>query len=857
VSPGLRRWAARLRRRQAEGPAPLDVRVVCFREVLHANNTALGYMAQIQQALAGDTRLTSAGVRRLVAGVTTQTHRMIVNLNRMTGDRFLEIAPRFDRLKNEIARMVEATPTPTFKTVGFVVPLREIDASLAELVGQKSAFLGEANRLLPGRVPAAFGTSVDAYREFMAAGGLGDRIAAVLAGVPANSVSGCFEASAQLTQLVESAAVPDEVAAALTEGATALGAEARARLAVRSSALMEGGMEVSFAGQYRSLLNVPVARVVDAFRSVVASKYSPEALAYRMARGFTDPEVAMCCCVMTMVDATAAGVMYSACQIDGRNLSLVQAVRGLGQSAVDGSAAPDSYWVDCRTRSVADRRLGRQAWQIVPSAHEGTLREPVPDGCDGTPILADRQVLEIARLAHDLEPLVASPVDMEWAIDADGRLFILQVRPQPAWTGTRTRRAERPIPGYPLLVGRGAPASPGTACGTVCRVESDLDILRCPPGAVVVTRQASPRLAVLLPTVAAIVADMGEVTGHLATVARELRVPALFATHAATTALAQGALVTVDATNGAVYGGRVAPLLEGARTDAATRPPDPHRDMLASVADLIVPLTLRDRLASSYSARACHTLHDVIRFCHQATIEAMFDLGDQALRRGDPLHRLVSGVPIDCRLFDLGGGLAPVEAGADVSLAQVVCRPMRVLWQGMTDSRVHWNRPRPVSLPGLMSAMVNYNFDQDSRMRPMGEPSYVFVTAEYLSLNSRLGFHFATVDARVGDVVESNYVSFRFVGGSTGIEQRSRRARLLQRILGGAGFETDCRADLLTARLRHQPPGVMDDAIRLLGVLMAYVNHLDMALVSDEAVLDYERAFLAQDYGYAGRTGGA
>jgi pyruvate,water dikinase len=838
-----------LLKRRAGGSIPLEIRVACFREVLHANNAALGYIARIQQTLDGEARVSASAVQRLTTGVVTQTYRMVTNLNRLTGGRFDEVAQRFDVLKDDVRRRVEVAPT--LKTVGYTAPLTDLDGSMAEMFGQKSALLGEANRLLPGHVPGAFGTSVHAFRAFMAADHLGEKIAELLAAMPADSVSACFETSAQATQLVETARVPDDVAAAIEQGVTGLGGS-DVRVAVRSSALMEGGLEVSFAGQYRSLLNVPASRAVEAFRSVVASKYSPEALTYRTARGFDDHEVAMCCCVMQMIDATAAGVMYSGCAAEGKSLGLIQAVRGLGQSAVDGSAEPDSYWVDCRSRAVVERRAGRQSWRIAPAETEGTVRVAVSERPVAALILSDRQALAIAALAHRLEPLVGSSVDMEWAIGRDGRVNILQVRPQSASSVTRPSRREAPVPGHHVLVSTGSQASPGVAVGAVFRVEGDLDILRCPPGAVVVTRYASPRLAVLLPRAAAVVADMGEVTGHLATVARELRVPAVFATRTGTRALETGVVVTVDAGNGIVYQGHVEALAPR-ESAATTRPRDPHRERLASVADRIVPLTLRDRLASGCSAGACRTLHDLIRFCHQATIEAMFELGDQALRQGDPLHRLVTDVPLDCRLFDLGGGLAAAEEGSSVSLEQVRCRPMLALWKGMTDPRVHWNRARPVSLPGLMSAMVNYNFDEDARMRHMGEPSYVFVTSDYLNLNSRLGYHFSTVDACVGNVVESNYVSFRFVGGSTGIAQRSRRAILLERLLDRLGFETDRRADLLTARLRHREPEVMDEALRHLGLLTAYVNHLDMSLVSDEAVLDYERAFLAEDYGFAGR----
>jgi pyruvate,water dikinase len=151
-----------------------------------------------------------------------------------------------------------------------------------------------------------------------------------------------------------------------------------------------------------------------------------------------------------------------------------------------------------------------------------------------------------------------------------------------------------------------------------------------------------------------------------------------------------------------------------------------------------------------------------------------------------------------------------------------------------------------------MSALVNYNFDQDSRVRAMGEPSYAFISGDYLNLNSRVGYHFSTVDSRVGDVVESNYASFRFVGGSTGVEQRSRRAMLIQRLLAAHGFETDCKADLVNARLRHKPAAEMEAALTLVGLVTGFVNHLDMALTSDALVRLHEEKFMAGDYSFKG-----
>jgi pyruvate,water dikinase len=825
--------------------------MTCYREVLQANNTALGLVARIQEALAGERAVTAAESRRLVAGVTVQTFRMITNLNRMTGDRFPVLVRRFHDLRGRISGQTEVTPY--LGSVGFTVPLAEVGAEMAEVVGQKSAFLGEAHRLLPGRVPEGFATTEPAYREFIDSSGLAERIAGVMATLDASDTAASFSAAARITQMIESAPVPAALATALEAGAASLGAGGR-RFAVRSSALQEGGLDVSFAGQYRSLLNVPASGIVEAFRQVVASKYSPQAITYRLGRGLEDHEVAMCCCVLAMVDAASAGVLYSACQTESGVRTLLQAVRGLGLSAVDGSAVPDSVLLDRKHGRLTGRRSGRQDMLLTCAAGEGTETLTVEAGLQAVPILSDEHALEVARLAWRLEDHLGMPLDMEWAIDRKGRAFVLQVRPQPEHAGETWRAPAPRVAGARILLDGGSRASGGVGFGEAHRVETDLDILRFPSGGVLVTSEANPRLAVLLPKAAALVADSGEVTGHLATVARELKVPALLATNAATSVLPGGTPVTVDADAGVVYEGRVEEALARVREVPPPEYKSPALKRLASVADLIIPLTLRDRLASGYSPRKCQTLHDMIRFCHQAAVEGMFALGDGALRQGTPVHRLVSTVPIDCRLFDLGGGLREGVGPGDVTIEDVVSVPLRALWQGMTDPRLRWRMTRPVSLSGFLSAVVNYNYDQDVRVRAMGEPSFVFITNDYMNLNSRVGYHFSTVDARVGEPVESNYASFRFVGGSTGVDQRSRRATLIQRILARHGFETDCKADLVNARLRHRPPEEMLQALVLVGLLTGFVNHLDMALTSDHLVTVFEEAFMAGRYGFKGEA---
>ncbi len=499
---------------------------------------------------------------------------------------------------------------------------------------------------------------------------------------------------------------------------------------------------------------------------------------------------------------------------------------------------------------MLEKKRGVQESAIVSAPGEGTVRVELQGDGGSSFAIGEEDALAIAALAWRLEDALGYPLDVEWAIDAAGQVAVLQVRPLQAGSEAGQARVN-PVAGERILVGGGSRASGGVASGPVCRVANDLDLLRCPAGAVVVTHDADPRLAVLLPRVAALVAELGEVAGHLATVARELRVPALFACRDATRSLAEGEVVTVDADAGVVYSGRVAAALERRGRGTARGLRKPHLERLAAAAEEIVPLTLRDRLASGYSPRRCRTLHDLIRFCHQATIEELFAVGDRALRGGAPVRRLVSEVPIDCRVVDLGGGLRP-GAGDEITIEEVESLPMRALWRGMTDPRLRWRLTRPVSLKGFLSAVVNYNFDQDLKTRTLGEPSYVFVGSHYLNLNSRIGYHFSTVDAQVSETIETNYASFRFVGGSTQLEQRSRRAALIERILSARGFETDRRADLVNARLRHRPVPEMEEALVTVGLLMGFVNHLDMVLTSDALVGAFEAAFLAGRYEYRG-----
>ncbi len=195
---------------------------------------------------------------------------------------------------------------------------------------------------------------------------------------------------------------PDALPAGLEERYAALAASG-ASVAVRSSAAGEDGAESSFAGQYESVLGVrDLDGLVDAVRRCVASTGSERASAYQADSGVSGT---MHLVVQEMVEARAAGVVFTADPVSARrDLAVVDAVPGLGESLVDGSTTSDHYEVD-RDGTITGRVTAEQ------------------------PALSDAEVLAIVDGARDAEERWGRPLDLEWAIDEAGELWWLQARP--------------------------------------------------------------------------------------------------------------------------------------------------------------------------------------------------------------------------------------------------------------------------------------------------------------------------------------------------------------------------------------------------------------------------------------------
>jgi pyruvate,water dikinase len=327
--------------------------------------------------------------------------------------------------------------------------LGELRAADADRFGGKSASLGELLEAgIP--VPPGFALPAAAFTEFIAGAGLAPMIAETLASA-GDGVDGLHAAAQRIGEAIHAADVPPALASEVTVRYAQL-ADDDSPVAVRSSALGEDSAEATFAGLQETILWVRGAGdVIDAIGACWASLYSAEAISYR--RRLDAPEPAMGVTVQRMVDAVVSGVMFTCNPLSGdRSMVAINAAWGLGLAVVGGEVTPDDLLVSKVTGEVVRETIADKQVQYVPApGGRGTERVTVDDDRRRERCLQEPALTALLELARRVEGHFGSPQDVEWAIDADGEVFVLQSRPV---TGLPERStAPRPASAMALVMG--------------------------------------------------------------------------------------------------------------------------------------------------------------------------------------------------------------------------------------------------------------------------------------------------------------------------------------------------------------------------------------------------------------------
>ncbi len=472
----------------------------------------------------------------------------------------------------------------THLATALVIPFEHLRMTDVEVVGGKNASLGEMISQLAAsgvRVPGGFATTAHAFREFLAYGGLTDKISERLARLDTDDVNALAVAGAEIRGWMINAPFPPDFEAAVRASFAELTATSPGvSFAVRSSATAEDLPDASFAGQQETYLNVHgIDDVLHKMKEVFASLYNDRAISYRVHQGFAHGDVALSAGVQRMVrsDLGAAGVLFTIDTESGfADVVFITASYGLGETVVQGAVNPDEFYVHkpalrAGKLPIIRRNLGSKLIRMEFTSTEerqatGRLVRTVdtPPEQRNRYALNDADVIELAQYALIIEKHYGRPMDIEWGKDGeDGKLYILQARPETVKSLSAGQVEHR----YKLkgsaaqrsaILAEGRAIGQKIGTGPVRLVTNVSEMARVQPGDVLVTDMTDPNWEPVMKRASAIVTNRGGRTCHAAIIARELGIPAVVGCGDATDTLVDGALVTVvcsEGDTGVIYDG--------------------------------------------------------------------------------------------------------------------------------------------------------------------------------------------------------------------------------------------------------------------------------------------------------------
>jgi pyruvate,water dikinase len=828
-----------------------------FKLLLESNTELLKIISDIEQKLRGQSAFGLPYIEAQTMRAFFHCSRMIHCIEKMTGRPYLLLK----KVLEDIQQVIKGEGSPAGRTScrDFILTYPQIlTHDLADSVGEKNANVAEVRNHVHLTVPNGFAITTAAFEHFMAANRLVEVVQRLKAKADIIETETILQVSEQIQQLMAESDVPEDLGRMILDAFDELESGTPAsckplKISMRSSAIGEDST-LSFAGQYLTVLNVPREKILEEYKNILASLFTPRAIAYRLHMGipFTDASMAVAC--MEMIPARASGVLYTRNPVNPvDNRVLINAVWGLGPYAVDGIVPPDSYFLSkddppvllkSRIQEKTARLVGRPDGYVVEEAVAEELRQ---QAC-----LSENQARELAAAGLKLEAHFGCPQDVEWALDNQERFVILQARPlRLEGRDSDGKTLDPSIPeGATVLLEDVDVACPGIGFGPAVHVRTEADLAAFPDGGVLIAVHASPQYVIAMNKAQAIITDFGSIVSHMASLAREYMVPTLMNTRQATSRITAGTEVTVDAYNGRVYQGRVPEVLDSGLRHGGFVVKGPAYQALRRRADLIVPLNLTDPQSAQFAEQNCRTIHDIMRFIHEKSYAVVFQLGDLVTDRASISAQLKAPIPIDLYVIDLFGGLK-VDATrvASVTPEDVTSVPFKALLKGMLHKDLVVSQTRPVNLSGFLSVMSEQMVSQPGAgAERFGDRSYAIVSDKYLNFSSRVGYHYSVLDCYCGKTPAKNYINFQFKGGAADDVRRSRRARMIEKVLGSLGFLVETTGDRVRARMAKQEESYLQEKIDILGRLLIYTRQMDMMMHTETHVAQLTECFLQGNY---------
>ncbi|MBS0648575.1 MAG: phosphoenolpyruvate synthase [Verrucomicrobia bacterium] len=419
------------------------------------------------------------------------------------------------------------------------------------LVGGKNASLGEMVSSLKQEgiaVPNGFATTAEAYYDFIEQNQLREKIAKIL-----SSKSPLAEKGKKIRALLMTGRFSPKFEEELTAAYQKLGKNTD--VAVRSSATAEDLPDASFAGQQETFLHIQgIKAVLTACKKCYASLFTDRAITYRETKGFEHLKVALSIGIQEMVrsDKGGSGVLFTLDPESGfRNVVVINASWGLGETVVQGSVIPDEYIVFKPTQTIIQKTLGDKEIRLIYQ-NSKTRNVKTSSRQRDSFVLADEEIITLAQWGMRIEEHYRRPMDIEWAKDGKtGKLFIVQARPETV----QSQKKQGVFKTYSLkkkgtVLLEGLAIGEAIATGKAQVIKSVSQISQFVPGSILITTMTSPDWVPIMKQAKGIITDHGGRTSHAAIVSRELGIPAIVGTQNGTRLIQQGRSITLSCAEG-------------------------------------------------------------------------------------------------------------------------------------------------------------------------------------------------------------------------------------------------------------------------------------------------------------------
>ncbi len=830
-----------------------------FKNVLRCNQTALEIIADMGEKLSGDYIFDRHYIEATVEELSETVLRCVHALNALCENRYTHLYDVYEKIHDRLLKILSGREDREGPPI---LLLNEITKSYFSIVGGKALHLAKIINDLSLPVPQGFVITTRSYHDVIGFSELApkvDRLEGLIAS-PVASAEEIERLRKEIRQAIYKVEPPPHLLGEIERAMSRLDLGDRDEMpffAVRSSA-QEEDMDFSFAGQFDSVLNVKAEprAIFEAYKKVIASLFAKNVIEYRRTVLEGEGQMSIAALCQIMVDAKSSGVLYSTDPLNPATDDVViVATWGQGEAVVDGKMPTDSFRVSkADGMKIVEKKVAKKEEGLYLSPKGGLEKRRIPPELQEKPCLTDEQVLSLARIGKKLESYFKHPQDVEWALDNQDNLLVLQSRALLVKEDTQVERDLSHLEEkYEVIATGGLTAQQGIGYGPVKIVKSIDDLDDVPEGSVLVSPRDMSLFVTVMKKVSAIVTEVGTPVSHMSTICRELCVPCLVNVTGILSKVKDGMEITVDAEDQKIYKGKVNELLIYHNSQCLNVFESSDFRLLRRVLGEVSRLNLVDPLIEEFRMDKCETYHDILRFIHEKAVNELIELGrdEKKLLQGNITKRLDLPIPAGILCIDLGGGISEDAPEDHCEFKHVTSIPFKALLHGMMTPGVWHTDVMEVSFRDMVTSMINA--PTDALDGQYSGHNIAIITREYVNLSLRFGYHFNIVDAYCSDFPRDNHIYFRFLGGATDITKRSRRAKLIAEILRAYDLNVKTKGDVVTARMGNMPRQDMEYHLEILGRLIGFTRQLDVHMESDEVVELYRDAFLKGDYEIARR----